>query len=245
MTRGPKVLLLVLVLMLVGSLAFFFIGRKQKHRTSSFAPKKACPQLLSPVDVSQVTAILYPGQTRGGHYKAHGGFRLDKPENNVIVKAPMDATLMAASRYIEIGEVQYLFDFKTACGLEYRFDHFAKLSPKLQDVVEKLPAAEEGNSKTHNVRGVSVAAGEVLATAVGFTQGEHGPNVSFDFGLYDRRQKNEASKNPDWAKAHKENSDQTYHAVCWLDWLPTADAAIVKSLPGGDYVSGKQSDYCQ
>src|SRR5690348_2990501 len=44
----------------------------------------ACPDplnLKAPTDLSKVTAILYPGQTRGGNYKPHGGFRMDTTAN--------------------------------------------------------------------------------------------------------------------------------------------------------------------
>ena len=55
----------------------------------------SCPSPLTftlPVDVSKVTAVLYPGQTRGGNYKAHGGFRFADGTNTAItVTAPMSA----------------------------------------------------------------------------------------------------------------------------------------------------------
>jgi len=244
MSRTLKTLVSIFGLILVGIAVFFFVGRKSD--IGLFASKKTCPPLLSPVDVAYVTSVLYPGQTRGGHYKAHGGFRMDGLDNGATVRAPLDAQMINAGRYIEIGETQYIFDFKTDCGLEYRFDHLRTLSPKLQAVVSKLPEAKEGNSNTHSVRpSVVVTAGEILASEVGFAQGDHGPNVSFDFGLYDRRKKNEVSKDPAWAELHKDNKYQAFHAVCWLDWLPAADSALLRQLPGGDFHSGKQSDYCR
>src|SRR5690349_11122272 len=53
-------------------------------RAAQTAP--ACPEqpiLRMPADISKVTAILYPGQTRGGNYKPHGGFRFDNSDNNI------------------------------------------------------------------------------------------------------------------------------------------------------------------
>jgi hypothetical protein len=243
MTHGRKAILgmVVLIILLGGALSLIpqITGRP-------LLGWQECQPLRSPIDLSQVTSVLYPGQYRGGDYKAHGGFRLDGASNNVVVSAPLDAKLVGAGRYIEMGEVQYIFDFKTDCGLEYRFDHLLTLTPKLQTIIEKLPPAQEGNSKTHTVRpSVMVTAGEPIATAVGFTTGDHGPNVSFDFGLYDRRTKNEASNDPAWAKLHTENRDQIFHGVCWLELLPAAETAQLKSLPGGDSQSGKQSDYCK
>ena len=32
--------------------------------------------------------------------------------------------------------------------------------------------------------------------------------------------------------------------LCWLDVLPSQDIAKLRVLPGGDYMSGKSSDYC-
>ena len=79
----------------------------------------ACPNPLVelPVDINQATSILYPGQSRGGDFKPHGGFRFDNQKNNsVTVTAPLDAELVYASRYIEMGELQYMFDFIAPAG---------------------------------------------------------------------------------------------------------------------------------
>src|SRR3989344_5643382 len=236
-----------------GLTAYFTFGSSKSDSTSgseSTSTKNGeCPALITPVEVSLVTSILYPGQTRGGDYKPHGGFRMDNTENNSIdVKAPLAAKVTNGSRYIEMNELQYMFDFKTDCGIEYRFEHLKTLSPKLQVAADKLPEAKVDDSQTTNIRGVTVTSGEVIATAVGFEQSlpdaPVGPNVSFDFGLYDERQKNASSKDPAWVSSHKGDGDQAIYAVCWLDWLPVADTAILKTLPGGDAMSGKTSDYC-
>lgn len=189
--------------------------------------KNTCPTLVSPVDTTKVTSVLYPGQYRGGDYKAHGGFRLDGlPANDVAITAPISAKLTHAGRYIEIGEVQYIFLFKTNCGLTYRFDHLLTLTPKFQAVADKLPPAVEGRSNYVAVRpAVAVETGETIATAIGFKQNEGSPNVSFDFGVY---------------LGHGGSQ-----GLCWLDLLSPHDAARLKALPGGDHQSGKMSDYCQ
>lgn len=205
----------------------------------------ACPEPLaiqSPVDVSLATAVLYPGQTRGGDYKAHGGIRFDGQKNDAIqVSAPMDAEVYEASRYIERGETQYLFVFIAPCGLMYRFDHLLTLSPAMRAIADTLPEAKPDDSRTTRIQPpVSVKAGDTIATAVGFVSG---PNVSVDFGFYDLRKKNIASQNASYAVSH--SVDQAQHAICWFDLLPAADAVKVKNLPAGDGVSGKSSDYCQ
>lgn len=205
----------------------------------------ACPEpmnLKAPADLSLVTGILYPGQTRGGNYKAHGGFRFDNQKNNdLTVTAPITAQVVRGSRYLVGGELQYTFDFIAPCGIMYRVGHFLKLPAKFQAMADQFPPAAEGDSRTNNVNPpVTISQGEVLATAVGITKDT---NVFFDWGVYDLRNKNEASKNASWASQHG-NDELAPFAVCWFDLLSTADAAKVKSLPPGDPTSGKTSDYC-
>lgn len=205
-----------------------------------------CEAMVAPVDVSLATSILYPGQERGGDYKPHGGFRFDSSKNDeIVVKAPLAAAITQGSRYLELGEVQYMFEFKTDCGLEYRFDHLQTLSEKLQALANTLPEAKPDDSRTTRLSGQTVETGELIATAVGHLSGEGGKsNVSLDFGVYDRRNQNEASRNPAWAAQHANEKDYAYYAVCWFDLLPSADAAIVKALPGSG-IEAKTSDYCR
>lgn len=204
----------------------------------------ACPDplLKSPADVSKATSILYPGQSRGGDYKPHGGLRFDnQKDNNISVVAPLDADLAYASRYIEMGEVQYMFDFVNPCGFTYRFDHLLTLDARFVATVEKLPPPKENDSRTQPVSGVSVKVGDTIATQIGMNKGRL--NVFFDFGLYDMRNKNDASKDSAWAAAHPYPTEQ--HGVCWFDYLPPADEAAIRVLSAGDGQSGKNSDFCK
>lgn len=191
-----------------------------------------CPEplvLQTPVDMNLVTSILYPGQERGGDFKPHGGFRFDNATTNALdVRAPMDATLSDASRYLEEGEVQYMFDFQSDCGIRYRLDHLLTLAPKFAAIDDQLPDAREHDSRTVPVKPIPVKAGEVIATAVGFTENT---NVFVDFGVYDLRGKGRTNPRP--------------YAVCWFDLLPPADAAKVKALPSGDSHSGTESTLCK
>ncbi len=207
-----------------------------------------CPSPLvfekSPVDVSKATSILYPGQARGGNYKPHGGFRFDGLKNDdVSVVAPMDGALTEGSRYIEQGETQYMLMFTNACGISYRFDHLLTLSPAMQAEVEKLPAAKQDDSRTTRFDNpVSVKLGDEIASSVGFKQTN---NASVDFGVYDLRARNEASKDQDYVAMHQNELSQAAYAVCWFDMLQKNDADTVKALPAGDQTSGKTSDYCK
>lgn len=205
----------------------------------------ACPEplLKMPVDISKVTEILYPGQVRGGNYKPHGGFSFsNKTDNKVAVTAPLDAQLAYASRYIEIGEVQYMLDFIHPCGFMYRFDHLKTLSPKFQAVADKLPQPKEGDSRTQPVGpGIEVKAGEIVASEIGFSIERL--IVGVDFGVYDMRSPNEVSKNSAWSSTHPYTNER--YAVCWFDLLPPEDAAKIRALPASDGQSGKNSDYCK
>lgn len=213
----------------------------------AFGEVPDCPEPLrleSPTDISQATAILYPGQTRGGNYKPHGGFRFDGLNNDqVSVIAPIDAYLVNGGRYLVDGEVQYTFDFIAPCGIMYRIGHLYTLTPSFQALAEGLTPAQEGQSQTQFIEPpVFVPAGTVISTAVGITAGN---NTFFDFGVYDLRQKNSISENPAWTAQHTDDQQLAPYAICWFDLLPASDAERVWSLPPGDPTSGTKSDYCQ
>jgi len=197
------------------------------------------PLLQTPVDLSKVTSILYPGQERGGNYKAHGGFGFDNATDNLVtVKIPLNGKITRVVRYKELGEIQYLFEFEGDCGVSFRFDHLRKLTAKFEAVVNVFPIKED--SRTDLVSPpIAVKVGEVIATEVGFLN-----NVFVDFGVYDMRQKNEASKDPVWASAHSQFPADSY-GICWLNSLPQTDSAIVNLLPGRDGKFEKKSDYCK
>lgn len=221
-----KVLIIIAVLVGLFFLAGFFTHGKDEVlrgtplENASFKNQgtQSCPDplvLQTPVDIDRVTGILYPGQERGGHFKWHGGFRFDGSAfDEIEVRAPLDAKITDASRYIEQGKVQYMFDFQTDCGLRYRFDHLVTLSPKLEEVAKNLPEPKADDSRTSRVsKDVFVVTGEVIATAVGYEE-----NVFVDLGVYDTRGKNPFGN-------FQEN------AICWFDLLPASDSARIKSLP--------------
>ncbi len=222
----PKILISATVLIGLFFLTGVFIHGKDQLlkdtplENTSFQSQDSedCPDplvLQTPVDLDKVTAILYPGQERGGHFKWHGGFRFDNTKfDEIEVRAPLDAKITDASRYIEQGKVQFMFDFLSDCGFRYRFDHLVTLSPKLEEIAKDLPEPKVDDSRTSRVnKSVSVSAGEVIATAVGYED-----NVFVDLGVYDMRGKNPFGN-------FQEN------AVCWFDLLPTSDATRVKALP--------------
>lgn len=209
-----------------------------------------CPDPLvlpSPVDVNLASAILYPGQKRGGDYKPHGGFRFDtRTTNDIEVRAIMDGAVLKVSKYLEFGEVQISFFYVSDCGIMVMHDHFLTLSPKLQSVLDKIPLGKEGDSRTTNIEPkVYIKKGEVLATEVGSRNFNGHKNIGVDFGLYDLRKINGMVYDSSFRARFPMIDEYGTHAVCWLDYLEQPDQGIVKSLPGADGTSGKMSDYCK
>ncbi|MEK7602974.1 MAG: hypothetical protein AAB459_01885 [Patescibacteria group bacterium] len=223
-----------------GSVSWQWDGSKW---TSLGAPPK-CDEPISfkqtAVDTALVEGILYPGQVRGGNYKPHGGFWLKISSNAVQIKAIIDGTVVNGSRYIEMGETQYMFTIVNDCGLAYRFDHLLELSPTFKTLADQLPTAKENDSRTTNFNsGAKVKAGDVVATAVGFKQNA---NYTFDLGVYDYRQANEASKISGYKVKVGGDLNQAGYAICWLDLFAGANYS---SLPASDHTAGKTSDYCR
>lgn len=207
----------------------------QEWRTMGEAP--TCPEPLrfqALTDFSKVTAVLYPGQSRNNDYKPHGGFAFQNVSNDeVAVSAPIDAYLVKASRYIEQGELQYFFVFIHPCGIMYRLDHLAALSPKLQVVMDTLPEAMPDDSRTTPINPpLMVSAGEQIATAVGFKATN---NVTFDFGVYDLRNQ----------KPSLHDNEYAPYGICFFDLFSSEESQRLKSLPGYDQNGGKMSDYCR
>jgi hypothetical protein len=212
------------------------------YQASGTPPECSSPLVLaSPTDLSKVISILYPGQTRGGDYKPHGGFRFTDGLNQVEVKAPMDAAVVEGGRYLVNGEIQYVFDFVNSCGIKYRIGHLRTLSPAFENIANQFPEAQEMDSRTTQViPNVEIKAGDIIATAVGLL--EEG-NAFFDFGVYDLRQENEASKDTTFQTEHTNDKGQAWHGVCWFDLLSAQDETIVKGLPATS--PGSESDYCK
>ena len=202
------------------------------------------PMMQMPADISKVTSVLYPGQTRGGNYKPHGGFRFDGTANNKVqVTAPVEGFIVRGGSYLAEGEVQYTFDIMHNCGVMYRLGHFRELPDNLKKIADTWPAPKEGDSRTQQVNpAVYVKRGELLATSVGIVAAQ---NTFFDWGVYDYRQQNAASQSAAYQQAHMQDKELSWHAVCWFGWLPSADSQKLMALPAGDPTSGKSSDYCK
>ena len=162
----------------------------------------------------------------------------------MTVVAPFDGYIVKATHNFAEGttEIQYGFDIMNNCGVMSRFGHLREIPDNLQKIVDKLPEAS-ASSRIENVNPpVFIKQGEVLATKVGLTSDK---NTFFDWGVYDYRQENEASKVPAYKTAHPQG-EHAWYAVCWLQgWLPASDAATLAKLSAGGGESGKNSDYCK
>lgn len=235
-----------IVVITLAVLAYGWI-KSDFHGLLFFAKNNTCSPLQSPVDVSTVTSVLYPGQWRGGDYKPHGGFRFDGLNNDAVtVTAPLDAELVRVASNRQSVGLQYAMEFETDCGLRITFGHLLTVAPKFQAIFDQVTPAENDSSETHAVHpGIKVTAGEELATAVGFKWEDGSPNTSFDFGVYERWTQNTVSQDPDWAIQEDYGTYDNERGLCWLDLLSQDASEYLKALPGGDQVSGKTSSYCQ
>jgi hypothetical protein len=206
----------------------------------------ACPaplRIASPVDLAKVTGLLYPGQTRGGNYKPHGGFRFDGVPNDAVqVRWPLAGSIVRGARYTAEGEVQYTFDLINPCGIMVRLGHLLGLPKDLQALANRFPPPTPDSRTTFVNPPVAVKQGQVAGLGVGIRATA---NTFVDLGVYDLRRTNQAAVDGAWRAAHAADRELGWHAVCWLDLLPGAEAAKLRALPPGDPTSGRASDYCR
>lgn len=199
-------------------------------------------RIVSPVDLTKVSSIIYPGQVRDGNYDSAGGFVFQDNSNETIsVNSPLAASVMKANRYLEQNKTRYIFEFITPCGILYRLDRLSNLSAPFQNLADTLPAAVE-NIKTLFVPGslLVVNAGDLIATTGGLL--ETG-KIIIGFGLYDIRSRNTVTNKPEWQKAHSERSEYSPYGMCWTNVFKPKDRDIIGALPV-EGITAKQSDYC-
>lgn len=204
----------------------------------------ACSEPLefaSVSDLSIATSVLYPGQERSVGYEPTAGFRFDRlGHNQVNVTAPMDGEIVYAARFLIDGEIQYVFDVLSPCGIMHRFDHLLELPSKLQAIADSLPKPKEHDNRSTPMNPpVRITKGELLATAIGLRK-TNNPFISWT--VFDFRGKNNASQNSSWAATHPE----LYHyTICPFPYLSQKDQERINVLPAADSMSGKKSDFCE
>ncbi len=231
-----------------GALSFW---KQDENGWRTIGEPPACPnplELPSPVDLSKATSVLYPGQMRSVGYENTAGFRFDGERNEaIVVTAPMDGEVIQAARFIAGGDIQYVFDILSSCGIMTRFDHLLRLTPKFQEIADGLPEPKENDSRSTFINPpVKVSSGEVIATAVGIASGGHpqfgGVNTFVAWTVFDFRAKNKASLDSSWASEHP---TLDHYVVCPYDYLSSQDQELVKGLPASDSMSGTKSDFCE
>ena len=198
------------------------------------------------LDFSRVKSIEQPGQVRGGSYKPHAAVRWSdygSYVNGVSVTAPFDGEIVVAAQYKQGGNFQFLLNIIHPCGIMLRIGHLREPSDFVRDILRKLPAAVEMDSRETSLSGVYIKKGQLIASEVGMdspTQPDmHGSFI--DFGLVDLR-----SRNASLPASFSSNADTKYstYSVCWYEgaYLSNADRAKVSVLPFSSGISS--SDYC-
>lgn len=223
----------------VSDVAWSWGGSSWQSSSKPPACKEPINFSQTPVDTAIVSGILYPGQVRGGNFKPHGGFKLDISDNQAEVKAIYDGTVIEGTRYIEGGEVQYMFTIENDCGIAYRFDHLLELSPLFADIAKSLPEPKENDSRSTKIsKAVQVKSGDVIATAIGFRKTG---NYTFDLGVYDYRKLNDAATKGTLTQNDLPDMRQAGYALCWLKMF---DGVDYTSFPAVDGSAQKSSTYC-
>lgn len=259
-------IIIILLIVAIGAVGWFVFSKQKTTSNSnsgdgyvgwsfngatwqadSKAPACEDPLVIgAPMDTSKASSVLYPGQVRGGDYKPHGGIGVDNATtNNFDVYALRNAYLYRGSRYIEAGQVQYMFDFLDPCGIMYRYDHLATLSPEFQKYADQLPQPQPDDSRTtiFNEHPL-IDKGSLIATAIGFTEPQI--NAFFDVGVYDLRQPNAQSTTEIFKTdpQRAQDKEQSYFSVCWFNLLQGSDKDAVAKLPARN-AAENSSDFCQ
>lgn len=232
-----------------GQVTWNWMDNQGKWEASGPAP--ACTFPIIPVgsllDFSKPISLLQPGQTRGGSYKPHGGFRWSVYGTyvpNVEIRVPFNGVVVSASQYKTEGIYQFGVNIINPCGFMVRLGHLHIPSDQFSKILSILPAAVEMDSRETNFNPpVSVKASDVIAIGVGMPAPASPDSFGtfIDFGLLDLRH-----VNPVLPVNFSSNADPKYskYSLCWYqgNYLAASDRALVEKLPlaNGD----PTSEYC-
>lgn len=258
MLTRPIIVLTLFTAMIIG-LSFWLVNTYQSRthqndyvswemtKDGTYAVREGealdCPEpliLTTPVDITKLAGILYPGQVRGPEFKVHGAFRFKEGfAHDSVVRVPFDAYVKRGHHFISNGEDQYAFEFQSPCGIAYHFGHLRVLSPKFAEIIANLPPPDENSQYASLLKPIKVTIGEVVATEVGYA---NDLNVFVDWGVRDLRQKNSVTLRSEWSQ-FSDQLDQ--YAICWLDYIPPDDSETLRALHStGDHEWGNKSDFC-
>lgn len=186
-------------------------------------------------DISQIVGILYPGQLRGGLYKAHGGF--NTKTNDVQVVSPITGYITAAATYREMGEIQHMLDIQLPCGLAMRFDHLYTLSSPIKKIFDRfVPTGADTHSTFFNPP-IAINSGDLIATTIGFVDAK---NTNFDFGSYDFRQVQPSKRTVNELTKFGPDGTLGKYGRCMLSIFGPTIEAQLRALPTSD----SATDFC-
>jgi hypothetical protein len=204
-------------------------------------------------------SFVQPGQSRGGSYKPHGGYRWSEWNTyvpGVQVTVPFDGQVVGAWHYLvrtsppeatgtadETTTYQFGVNIVNSCGVMIRLGHLNTPSAQFAGILSTLAPAVVDDSRESGITPVTVHAGDVIATSVGIPPPATSDLLGtfIDFGLLDLR-----APNPLLAPDFTSNADVKYskYSVCWYEneLVGEGDRAATNSLPfsNGDGTS----DYC-
>ena len=200
------------------------------------APKCDAISWTFPIpDISALTGMLYPGQLRGGRYKAHGGFKASSHDVQVI--SPITGYITSGATYREMGEIQHMIEIQHPCGIAVRFDHLFTLSSSVKQLFDKSVAVRDDSRGTFFDPPIPINAGDVVATTTGFVAAN---NTNFDFGAYDFRTIQKSNRPPaDLAQFGPDGTLGKY-GLCVLSIFGSTIEARLRALPTVSSVS----DFC-
>ncbi len=186
-------------------------------------------------DISSLVGVLYPGQHRGGDYKAHGGF--SAATNTLQVVSPISGYITSGSAYREMGEVQYMVDIQDPCGIAVRLDHLFTLEGTTKRLFDKQVTVREDSRGTFFNPPIAITAGEVVATTVGFVAAN---NTNFDFGAYDFRKIQPSKRTQSELATFGPAGTLGKYGLCMLALFGSSIESHLRALPSAD----KTTDYC-
>lgn len=182
--------------------------KELRRKLDTLAPRKSggtqtksdCVSNENPVFTADITdPKTIKAVTPPRNEKTHSHVWI-KDNQKVPVYAPVDAKLVAGSKYTESGVVNYLFFFDVSCEVEIKFDHV--LEP-VQSIKDMFPNPPKTDTRTDPLPATELKAGDLI----GYTTGTPQAN-NWDFGVYNK------------ARLNHLNGKEGYEEIDWRAGCP-------------------------
>ncbi|MBI3413459.1 MAG: hypothetical protein HY051_05270 [Candidatus Aenigmarchaeota archaeon] len=195
-----------------------------KRKLDTLAPRKAGGTQTKPDCVSNTNPIFTADVTDTNKIKAVTPPRNEKTHSHVWIKdnkkvpvyVPVGAKLVAGTKYMEGGELNYLFFFDVSCEIEIKFDHLEEPIKLIGDMFPNPPKIED--TRTDYLPATQFKAGDLI----GYTTGTPAAK-NWDFGVYSKVKSNHLA-----GKAGYEEMDT--RAVCPYDYFTGGKKEFYYSL---------------